>query len=413
MTQPIKILIAGNGFGGVYTLKRLHKFFHKNPQVELSLVGEKNYFLFTPLLHEVATGSISPENIIEPIRKVLKCCLKQFYSGKIEIVNTNTKTVKVGNIFIPYDYLILAPGAETNFYNVPGAEKYSFTLKSIDDAIKIKNNCIAVMDRASHIEDKVLREQMLKFVVVGGGPTGVELAAELQELVKESFKRYYPKEIIKDTSVVLIQKGPELLSQFGEKVRIKSLEVLRKKGVKVLLKTRVKEVTESYVELEDNTKIMTNTTIWVGGVKPIDLNFDLPVVKSSDGRLVVNKYLEIKNYKNIFAIGDVAAFEEKGSFLPMLAQVAEKEARALAKNIKLLIGGKKPKPFSYHNTGNLVSLGQWMAIGEISNFVFWGHITWWIWRTVYLSKLLSWEKKMEVVFDWTINLFSARDISQL
>ncbi|KKS23884.1 MAG: NADH dehydrogenase [Candidatus Nomurabacteria bacterium GW2011_GWC2_41_8] len=235
MSRPIKILIIGNGFGGVYALKNLHKFFHNDKKIELALVGEKNYFLFTPLLHEVATGGINPGNIIEPIRKVLGCCLDKFYLGKAEIINFDSHTVQVENALISYDYLVLAPGAETNFYNIPGAEEYSFPLKSIADAIKIKNRCIMVMERASHVENRIKRKNMLRFVVVGGGPTGVELAAELEELIKETFSSYYPEEIMEDTSIVLIQKSPELVPAFGEKIRKKSLEILRKKGIEVML----------------------------------------------------------------------------------------------------------------------------------------------------------------------------------
>src|SRR3989344_3104052 len=464
MSRPIKILIIGNGFGGVYALKNLHKFFHNDKKIELALVGEKNYFLFTPLLHEVATGGINPGNIIEPIRKVLGCCLDKFYLGKAEIINFDSHTVQVENALISYDYLVLAPGAETNFYNIPGAEEYSFPLKSIADAIKIKNRCIMVMERASHVENRIKRKNMLRFVVVGGGPTGVELAAELEELIKETFSSYYPEEIMEDTSIVLIQKSPELVPAFGEKIRKKSLEILRKKGIEVMLTrtvrseeimedtsivliqkspelvpafgekirkksleilrkkgievmlTRtVKEVGLSYVVINENIKIFTETVIWVAGVKPAELKFNQPAKQSSDGRLVVNEYLQLENHKEVFAIGDAAAFRDanKNIFLPALAQVAEKEAKAVAKNIQLLINNKIPEKFLYRNSGNLMSLGQWMAVGEIFNFTFSGHTTWWFWRTVYLFKLISWRKKVRVAADWTMNLFSPRDISQL
>ena len=415
MAQKIKILIIGNGFGGVYALKNLHKIFHNGSEashIELSLVGEKNYFLFTPLLHEVATGGINPQNIIEPIRKVLGCCLHNFYLGRAEFINTRDHTVKVGNTLLSYDYLILAPGAQTNFYGIAQAEKYSFPLKSIEDAIKIKNHCIILMERASHVADSKERKKMLKFVVVGGGATGVELAAELQELIKENFSRYYLSEIIKDASVILIEKGSELMSQFGIKIRKKSLDVLRKKGIEVKFNTTVKEVDPSSLIFTDGTSISTETIIWVAGIKPAGLEFSEAVSKSPTGRLIVNEYLQLENHKEIFAIGDVSAFKHKNIFLPLLAQVAQKEAGHVAKNIQLLIKGSAAKPFSYCHSGNLVSLGRWMAVGEIFNFTFSGHFTWWLWRTVYLFKLISFRKKFEVAIDWTINIFSARDISQ-
>ena len=413
--KPVKILIIGNGFGGIYALKNLRKIFGKTKTIELSLIGEKNYFLFTPLLHEVATGGINPMNIIEPIRKVLGCCLKNFYLGKAEQINLQDKTVLVGGAPVAYDYLIIAPGSETNFFNTPGANQYAFSLKSIEDAIKIKNRCITQMERASHLKNSAERKKMLKFVIVGGGPTGVELAAELEELVRETFAHYYHKEIIDDISIVLIQKGSALVPQFYPKIRAKSLRVLQKKGIKTMLNSAVKEIGISYVIINDGVKIPTETVIWVAGVKPVNLKFDQPVEKSPDSRLAVNECLQLQNHPEVFAIGDIALFkdEKKNVFLPQLAQVAEKEAKTVARNIKFLIENKMPEKFFYKNSGNLMSLGKWKAVGQISDFTFSGHIAWFIWRTVYLSKLISFRKKVRVALDWTMNLFSPRDISQM
>ena len=241
MRESAKIVIIGNGFGGTYTLKALGKIFKNNPKVEITLVGEKNYFLFTPLLHEVATGGINPENIIEPIRKVLGSCLSKFYLGKAGLINLKNQTVAVDNHQLSYDYLVLAPGAQTNFYNISGASKYCFTLKSIDDAIRIKNHCITQMERASQTANSTERKKMLTFVVVGGGPTGVEMAAELQEFIRETFSGYFKKEIIADASVLLIERGSELMSSFNIAIRKKSLRVLLEKGIQVVLNTAVKE----------------------------------------------------------------------------------------------------------------------------------------------------------------------------
>ncbi len=217
MTKTIKILIIGNGFGGMYSLKNIYKQLRDHQNIELSMIGEKNYFLFTPLLHEVATGGINPLNIIEPIRKVLGCYLNNFYLGKAEEINLQNKTVMVDKVLIPYDYLVIAPGSETNFFNTPGTEKYTFTLKSINDAIRIKNHSIMQMERASHIKDSKERKKMLRFLIVGGGPTGVELAAEMEELVRETFSHYYRKEIVDDVSIVLVQGGERISASVWKK----------------------------------------------------------------------------------------------------------------------------------------------------------------------------------------------------
>ena len=415
MREKIKIVIIGNGFGGIYTLKNLHKYFCGNKNIEITLVGERNYFLFTPLLHEVATGSINQENIVESIRKILGCCLSKFYLGKAKKINTENKTVEVGQHILPYDYLVLAVGAETNFYSIKGAQENSLTLKSLQDAMKIKNQVIEKIECASHITDKTERKKMLTFTIVGGGPTGVELAVELQELIKENFTHYYKEELISEASVVLIQKDKNLLPQFGEKIQRKSLEILIKKGVQIMLNTEVMEVSPQKVLLKNGKEIATETVIWVAGIKPKEIDFEKEVQKTNNTRLVVNEYLQLENYNNIFALGDATAVRIKNTenFLPALAQVAEKEAKIVAQNLFLLTKNKKIKPFHYKHSGDLISLGQWMAIGEISNFTFSGHLAWWLWRTVYLSKLISFRKKIRVAMDWTINLFYPRDISEI
>ena len=212
--EKIKILIVGNGFGGVYALKNLHKMYHKNPNIELSIIGDKNYFLFTPLLHEVATGGINRENIVEPIRDIIGCCLNNFYLGKAELINLKDKTVKVNDLLITYDYLILAPGSETNFYNTNGAQEHSLTLKGIDDAIKIKNQVIDMLELASQTKEDTLRKNMLRFVIVGAGPTGVELAGELDQMIKETLVKKYNPNIIDDISIILELQKLEKISFF-------------------------------------------------------------------------------------------------------------------------------------------------------------------------------------------------------
>ena len=338
-----------------------------------------------------------------------------FYLGKAEKINLEAEIVTMGETSIPYDYLILAPGAETNFYNISGAEKYSFTLKSIGDAIKIKNHLLSRMEHASHAKGEAERKKILKFVIVGGGATGVELAAEIAELISDTFARYYSKELIKDASIVLIQKDADLIPQFGVKMRGKSLEVLRKSGIEVMLSMGVTEVGVSYAIIDGGTKIDTETVIWVAGTKPATLNFDHAPERSRDGRVIVNEFLQLPNYKNVFIIGDMAAFTDKNSnkLLPGLAQVAEKQAALAAANIRLAVKGSPLRSFFYHSSGTLMSLGRWKAIGEIWGFTFSGYLAWWFWRTIYLSKLISFRKKIKVALDWTINIFSPRDISQL
>jgi len=411
--KPIKITIVGGGFGGIYTLKKFNKIFNKNSNIHITLVSENNYFLFTPLLHEVATGGINPQNIIEPIKKFLGSSLNTLYVGKVTNIDLENFKIETSDASWDYDYLVLAPGAETNFFNTTGAEENCFTLKSLEDAIKIKNHCISIVDKASFVKDREKRKEMLNFVIVGGGPSGVEMAAELEEFLKETFSHYYPKDLIEDISVIIIQKASELLTQFSKPLREKSLKILQKKGIEVFFDASVNKVTKDSIEFNDKS-LKTNTVIWVAGVKPINISFSKLISLENNGRLKVNQYLQLDQYPNIYALGDIAGAKVGNDmFVPMLAQVAVRQADVLAKNIKNQIENKALKSFIYKNAGSLVSLGKWMALGEIFNFVLSGRFAWFVWRTIYLSKLISWQKKVKVAIDWTINIFSERDISKL
>ena len=412
--NTIRIVIVGAGFGGIYALKRFHQLFHGNARIQITLVSEKNYFLFIPLLHEVATGSINQSNIIEPIRKFLGCYINTLHIARATQVNLAQRTLDTTDGILSYDYLVLAPGSETNFYGTPGAQEHSFILKSLDGALKLKNHCIAMIEQGSHIGDRDKRKNALRFVIVCGGPTGVELAAELEEFMKHTFARYYSKEVMDDVSIMVLQKGSEVLPQFAKPLRAKSLEVLTKKGIDVRLQTSVTRVTGDVIELSDGSTLGTRTVVWTAGVKPVRIPFAEDVREGNGGKIAVNRYLHLEAYPEVYAIGDVAEVKTAdGAALPALAQVAVQEAQIAADNIRRHIDGQALEPFSYKSAGSLVSLGQWMAVGEISRVVLWGHFTWWLWRANYLYHLISWRKKLQVMLDWTLNSFSPRDISQV
>lgn len=412
--KPICIAIIGAGFGGIYAFRRLRALFHNARHIHLTLVSEKNYFLFTPLLHEVATGGVHPHNIVEPIRKVLGCRLDSFYMAKVERISFTDCRIDTPIGTFQYDYCVLATGSETDFYDVRGAASHTFTLKSLQDAVRLKNHCIASFERASHAADNESRQRMLHFIVVDGGPTGVELATELEEFLRETFGRYYSRELMAQVRISLIQKTGELLPHFSKSLQEKSLEVVMRKSIRVFLDSSVIEVEAGHVVLNDGTRLLSDTVVWTAGVKPALPALVGDVRRERDGRLIVRDTLQLEGYPQVFAIGDIAALRSKeGRFLPAQAQVATREAAHAAENIARLIRGETPMPFAYRHAGSLVSLGQWMAVGEVSRFVFWGRFTWWLWRTVYLSKLISWRKKIRVAVDWTMNLFSPRDISEL
>ncbi len=413
--HPTRIAILGAGFGGVYTFKKLHKLFHNDASVELVLVNNTNYFLFTPLLHEVATGGISPDHIVEPLRKTLGCCLSSFYMGEVEKISTKTQSIETTAGSLSYDYCVIALGSQTAFYGIKGGE-HAFTLKSLADAVKLKNHCIRMFEEASKINDEKILDAMLRFVIVGGGPTGVELAAEMHEFFYDTFGKFYKEQdLLSHVQVMLIHKQDEILPQFSSSIRKQSMHVLRKKGIIIKTSCAVTEVGGIYVLLDSGERIDTKTAVWVAGIEPRQVKCDVVLKKDEQKRMIVNEYMQLSEYPTLFALGDCVSYiPSRGNRpLPALAQVATAQGEIVARNIYNMMKGKQCVSFQYHHKGDLLSLGQWMAVAEIGPLHVVGHFAWWLWRTVYLFKLISWHKKIKVVVDWTINLFSPRDISQL
>jgi len=405
----MKIVILGGGFGGIYTLKYLHKFFHNRKEIKLVLVNKKNYFLFTPLLHEFATGNISLDNLVEPIREVIKCSNYEFIQGEVKKIDLERKKIYFDKKDIDYDYLVIALGSKTAFYNIPGAEENSFTLKSLDDALRLRNHFIHMFELASKDDN----EGILTFVIVGGGATRVELAGEMSDYIYKTFSKFYSEEIISKVKIILIEKGNELIPQFSPKLRKIAFEVLEKKNIEIILGKGVKEVGKNFVKLDDGDIIKTKTVIWVAGVEPNLPEIIGEVEKDIKGRLIVNEYLQFKNYNNVFAIGDVCCFIQNEKPLPQLAQVAVREAKAVAKNIFNLIQNKPLEKFVYNHQGDLISLGEFFAIGEIKGFTFYGFFAWILWRGVYLSKMISYKHKIKTFIDWLLDFFYPRDIIEI
>lgn len=414
MTTPrtTRIVIAGAGFGGTYTYRYLHRLLHGRSDVRISIVNRSNYFLFTPLLHEVATGGISRENIVEPIRAVLGCCLDDFYHASITGISFRKKKILTSNGDIPYDRLVVALGCETNFFSVPGAEKHCFGLKDMPDAVRLKNHLIRQLELANTTVSLADRRRLLTFVVIGGGATGVELACELSDFLHGTLGAYYSDELASLISIKLLHKGGELIPQFDPSLRKKSLAFLNKKRIDVRLQTEVARISKEGVVLVDGEVIATATPIWVAGVKPPTLDLDDRSAVQDDGKFLVTKALQSIVYRDVFALGDIAICKGTACF-PQLAQVATRQAPIMAKNLLASIDGRTFVDYHYVNAGSLISLGGWVAAGKIGNRIVFGRFAWWLWRTVYLLKLHSFENQVKVALDWTFGLFTSRDSSEL
>ncbi len=399
----MKILIIGGGFGGLYTAKYLDQLLKSEPLIEITLVNQTNYFLFTPLLHEVATGSLSPLSIAEPIREILRGTKVKFIQATATSVDKKTKQVSTTAGILDYDYLVIATGSKTNFYHLDQTKV--FQLKNLRDAVNLKNHLIDKIELAttSKNEDK---NKLTTFVIVGGGATGVELAAELAGFTCQTMiKKYYPAgSDLSQIKIYLINSGQTVLPHLNPKIQQIATTSLLKKGINLKLNTKVEEIINDQVILSSGEKITTETIIWTAGVLPHHPN------TNDNKRIRVNDFLQDLDYPNIFVLGDVAGQVDPA---PMLAQVATKEATIVAKNIKALIHKQTLTAFKFKPQGMLISLGTWNAVGEIWGITVSGRFTWWLWRTIYLSKFMSWRKRFRIMAEWTVNLFFPRDITKI
>ncbi len=412
------IVIVGAGFAGVYTAKKLVPFVNKG-QIKVTLVSSTNYFLFTPMLHEVATGGLSPLSAVEPLREIFAGTRVMIHQGKVEKIDVAAKKVIIGNHELSYDTLVLSTGAENNYYNTPGATEYTFGLKNLSDAIAIRNKIIDSFEKASFTEDEQERKKDLSFVVVGGGPTGVEIVTELAEFAYAIEDRYY-KSVCKlrrsDIQIHLVSAGPELLVQVSPTLRTFAKERLQNMGVQLHLGVSVNSIEPGKVSLGNGEIIESNMVIWAAGVKATFPEFVGFSPELAGGRIVVDEYFRIKDREDVFVLGDVSAKvdEKNPKGVPMVAQAAVAQADIVAQNILVAQGFfAKMRTHTYVSKGTLVSLGQWSAVGDVAGHPLAGAFMWWVWRTVYLFKFHSWSKRFRIAFDRTINIFYPRTITKL
>jgi NADH dehydrogenase len=410
--QP-KVVIVGAGFGGIYSYLSLKRALGNS--VSITLINRTNYFLFTPLLHEVATGGLGHHQVVESIRQIIHRSPDDLYVADAQTVDLKRQVVVTSLGDVKYDYLVIATGATTNFFDVPGASQYGLTLKTLNDAIVLRNRIIDAFERASKTINKAERRQLLSFGIVGGGPTGVETAAEIIGWINDGFLKFYKHTIsCEDVSVHLINQSPELLRMFHDVLRHKALKRLKRLGVNVHLNIGVTEVTDQGVVTGDGKTLSLGHIVWVAGVKPLLPHFVQEVNHNQhSGRLVVDQHLRLSGYENVFAIGDaVHVTLPNGHVVPMLAQAAVRQGSSMGVLIKNSLRKKKLPIFTYRSRGELVSLGQWYAVGNVAGVTISGMFAWWVWRTVYLFNFISVSKRIKIALDWTIDIFYPRDITR-
>lgn len=410
-----RIVIAGGGFGGLYAALELEKALGRDDTLEVTLVNKDNFFLFTPMLHEVAASDIDLAHIVSPVRALLRRV--RFFQGEVRGIDLTTRTVTVEHGFdghrhaMPYDSLIIALGSTTNFHGLPGADR-ALTMKTLGDAIHLRNRVIAHLEEADTECQEHLRRRLLTFVVAGGGFAGVETAAALYDFVIESLEAY-PTLRREDVRMVIVHSGMVILPELGEELGRYAQRKLSARGIEIVTGARVAALDGDGVTLATGARIETGLVVWTAGTSPN------PLLRSvspelANGRLVVNEYLEVHGAPGVWALGDCAAVPNarSGGFQPPTAQHALREGRVAAMNVLASIRGGTRTPFTFGGLGQLAAIGKRTGVARVFGIRFSGFPAWWLWRTVYLLKLPRLEKKLRVAFDWTLDLFFSKDLVQ-
>lgn len=420
-----KILILGGGFGGIEVLKKIQRELHDDIY-DIRIVSKDNFFLFTPMLPEVSSGMIETPHIVTPIRAF--CTSAQFYEATVKDIDFREKQVVISHAIVDknmhadwldnsldYDYLVMAMGGETNFFGMEDVKKFSYTMKSLGDAIVLRNHVIDMLEQASIEPDGKLKKALMTFVIVGGGFAGVETVGELNALVRESVRDFYCEIDARDIRVVLADGSDRILHEVSEDLSKFATEKLKNSGVEIILKNHVSSATKSSVKLQDGVIIHTHTIIWAGGVVPERLVKNLRCEHDDHGRILVDGNLKVKNLENVYAIGDCASIMDShtGKPYPPTAQNATEQAKVVVNNLISDIKGGNQLIFDYKSRGVMAQIGKRNAVGMLFGIKVHGLLAWMIWRYYYLSHLPTFKKKLRVLTDWTIDIFFKPDIARL
>ncbi len=399
-----KVIIIGGGFGGIQLAKKLNK-----KEVDVLLLDRHNYHTFQPLLYQVATGGLEPDSIAFPLRKVFKSQrnLNFRVADVLEIKPAENKVITdIGDY--SYDYLVIATGSETNFFGQTEIEHFSMPMKTVPEALNLRSLILQNLEEALVEVDVVRKEALMTFVVVGGGPTGVETAGALAELRNHVLISDYPELDIKSLRIFLIEGSPRVLEPFSEEASAKAKEFLENMGVVVMEKTRVNGYDGKIITYDTDKKINTKAVIWSAGVK----GAMIPGLEQAEvvrgGRIKTTTYNQVIGYDNVYVIGDLAYMETKDYPYghPGVAQTAIQQGQQLGDNLVRIVNNQKPKDFEYYDKGSMATVGRNKAVVDLKYWKFQGFFAWLTWMFVHLLFLVGFRNKAVTLMNWIINYFS-------
>jgi NADH dehydrogenase len=395
------VVIVGAGFGGLNAARALRK-----APVQVVLLDRNNYHVFQPLLYQVATAGLEPEEIAKPARAILRG-QKNFDFRLIDVTRVDfaARRLETSAGPIGYDYLVLAPGGETNFFGLESLQRHALGLKDIPDAIAIRNQVLTCFEKAMLEPDPEQRRSLLTFIVVGGGPTGVEMAGALSELIRLVLVKDYPRLNIKDVRILLLEATDKLLPAMPERLREAAGKTLWRKWVEVRFGATVADYDGTQARLRSGEVIPAHTLIWAAGVRAAPLSATLGLKPARQGRIPVESTLQVSGHPEAFIIGDAAYFEQDGEPLPMVAPVAIQMGESVAGNIGRALRGQPLVPFRYKDQGTLATIGRNAAVANVYGIQATGFIAWVIWLGVHIIQLIGFRNKLFVLINWAWDYF--------
>ena len=397
VTHPPRIVVVGAGLAGLRAIKKL-----ASADAEIILIDRHNYHTFIPLLYQVATGFIAPEAVTYPIRKSLRSLTHtRFIQGSVKEIDFESKTLSTEKLNLAYDYLVMATGSQTRYLGVEGAASFALPMRTLTDAVRIRHRLISNFERAAIEPDPAIKNQLLTITIVGGGATGVELAGSIIELVKVTLNKDYSAIALDEVKIILIHSGATLLADYPEHLGKYTVKQLRHRGVKVHLQTRVSEVFPQAIELDDGTRIETATVIWTAGVEAAYPQPKGNLPTASKDKVSVESTLQLPDYPQVYAIGDLALVKHNGEPLLGIAPEALQQGTTVARNLQRQLRGLAPQPFDYFNKGKAAIIARNSGVAYLFGKVpLQGFLAWLMWLGIHLYYLPGIGNRLVVLGSW-------------